>query len=309
MTNEIKEKTFYGFNYDKMFKAIFVGEDKKRTDLLCELLSECLETKVDRIIKFIPIELNARRKKRYKRVDLLLEAGKRKINLELNSTYNEEDKIRNMNYYFSFCSQYTIAGEKYDIESEFIHISLNYNVRKDTPLIKCYTIYDKSHEEELDPRFKYYEINVEKFAKFWYDNDIESVMKAPILTMIGIKDEEELEKYSKKMNNAIIKESVDNLKRLNSDAAFVYGLTPEEDEMLVRNTRDELVRREALAKGLAEGKAEGKTEGLAEGKVEGKAEGKAEIATNLLKENYPIEKIIKVTGLTKEEIEKIISSL
>ena len=298
MLNEIKEKTFYGFNYDKMFKAIFVGEDKKRTDLLCELLGECLETKIDRIIKFIPVELNARRKKeRYKRVDLLLEAGKRKINLELNSTYNEEDKIRNMNYYFSFCSQYTIAGEKYDIESEFIHISLNYNVRIDTPLIKCYTIYDKSHDEELDPRFKYYEINVEKFAKFWYDNDIESVMKAPILTMIGIKDEEELEKYSKKMNNAIIKESVDNLKRLNSDAAFVYGLTPEEDEMLVRNTRDELVRREAIAEGEAKGKAEGIDEG--------KTIGKAEIAINLLKENYPIEKIIKVTGLAKEEIEKL----
>ena len=298
MTNEIKEKTFYGFNYDKMFKAIFVGEDKKKTDLLCELLGECLETKVDRIIKFIPVELNARRKKRYKRVDLLLEAGKRKINLELNSTYNEEDKIRNMNYYFSFCSQYTIAGEKYDIESEFIHISLNYNVRKDTPLIKCYTIYDKSHDEELDSRFKYYEINVEKFAKLWYDNDIESVMKAPILTMIGIKDEEELEKYSKKMNNAIIKESVDNLKRLNSDAAFVYGLTPEEDEMLVRNTRDELVRREALA----EGKAKGKNEGLAEGK----AEGKAEIAINLLKKSYPVDEIVEITGLTKEEIEKLI---
>ena len=305
MLNEIKEKTFYGFNYDKMFKAIFVGEDKKRTDLLCELLSECLETKVDRIIKFIPIELNARRKKRYKRVDLLLEAGKRKINLELNSTYNEEDKIRNMNYYFSFCSQYTIAGEKYDIESEFIHISLNYNVRKDTPLIKCYTIYDKSHEEELDPRFKCYEINVEKFAKLWYDNDIESVKKAPILTMIGIKDEEELEKYSKKMNNAIIKESVDNLKRLNSDATFVYGLTPEEDEMLVRNTRDEFVRREAMAEGLAEGEAKGKAEGLAEGQAKGKAEGKTEIATNLLKKDYSIEEIVEITGLTKEEIEKL----
>ena len=285
MTNEIKEKTFYGFNYDKMFKAIFVGEDKKRTDLLCELLSECLETKVDRIIKFIPIELNARRKKRYKRVDLLLEAGKRKINLELNSTYNEEDKIRNMNYYFSFCSQYTIAGEKYDIELEFIHISLNYNVRKDTPLIKCYTIYDKSHDEELDSRFKCYEINVEKFAKLWYDNDIESVKKAPILTMIGIKDEEELEKYSKKMNNAIIKESVDNLKRLNSDATFVYGLTPEEDEMLVRNTRDELVRREAL--------------------TEGEAEGKTKIAINLLKKNYPVDEIVEITGLSKEDIEKL----
>ena len=305
MTNEIKEKTFYGFNYDKMFKAIFVGEDKKKTDLLCELLSECLETKVDRIIKFIPIELNARRKKRYKRVDLLLEAGKRKINLELNSTYSEADKIRNMNYYFSFCSQHTIAGEKYDIESEFIHISLNYNIKKDTPLIKCYTIYDKSHDEELDSRFKYYEINVEKFAKLWYDNDIESVKKTPILTMIGIKDEEELEKYSKKMNNAIIKESVDNLKRLNSDAAFVYGLTPEEDELLVRNTRDEFVRREAMAEGLAEGEAKGKAEGLAEGQAKGKAEGKTEIATNLLKKDYSIEEIVEITGLTKEEIEKL----
>ena len=305
MLNEIKEKTFYGFNYDKMFKAIFVGKDKKKTDLLCELLGECLETKIDRIIKFIPIELNARRKKRYKRVDLLLEAGKRKINLELNSTYNEEDKIRNMNYYFSFCSQYTIAGEKYDIESEFIHISLNYNVKKDTPLIKCYTIYDKSHDEELDSRFKYYEINVEKFAKLWYDNDIESVKKAPILTMIGIKDEEELEKYSKKMNNAIIKESVDNLKRLNSDATFVYGLTPEEDELLVRNTRDEFVRREAMAEGLAEGEAKGKAEGLAEGQAKGKAEGKTEIAINLLKKNYPVDEIVEITGLSKEEIELI----
>ena len=121
-------------------------------------------------------------------------------------------------------------------------------------------------------------------------------MKAPILTMIGIKDEEELEKYSKKMNNAIIKESVDSLKRLNSNAAFVYGLTPEEDEMLVRNTRDELVRREALAEGEAKGKAEGN-------------EKIKQIATNLLKKDYSIDEIVEITGLAKEEIEKIISSL
>ena len=118
-------------------------------------------------------------------------------------------------------------------------------------------------------------------------------MKAPILTIIGIKDEEELEKYSNKMNSAIIKESVDNLKRLNSDAAFVYGLTPEEDEMLVRNTRDELVRREALAEGKAEGLDEGKTK------------GKNEIAINLLKKNYPIEEIAEITGLTEKEIKKL----
>ncbi len=125
---------------------------------------------------------------------------------------------------------------------------------------------------------------------------MENVKKAPILTMIGIKDEDELEKYSKKMNNAIIKESVDNLKRLNSDAAFVYGLTPEEDEMLVRNTRDEFVRRKALAEGIAEGEAKGN-------------EKIKQIATNLLKKDYSIKEIVEITGLTEEEIERIISSL
>ena len=53
----------------------------------------------------------------------------------------------------------------------------------------------------------------------------------------------------------------------------------------------------------------GKKEGIAEGRVEGKSEGEKnkaiEIAKNMLKENFDIETIIKVTGLTKEEVEKL----
>ena len=40
-------------------------------------------------------------------------------------------------------------------------------------------------------------------------------------------------------------------------------------------------------------------------KEEGKIEGKIEIAKEMLKENEPIEKIMRYTGLTKEEIEKL----
>ena len=61
----------------------------------------------------------------------------------------------------------------------------------------------------------------------------------------------------------------------------------------------------ALSAGLAEGEAKGKAEGLAEGQAKGKAEGKTEIATNLLKKDYSIEEIVEITGLTKEEIEKL----
>jgi predicted transposase/invertase (TIGR01784 family) len=50
---------------------------------------------------------------------------------------------------------------------------------------------------------------------------------------------------------------------------------------------------------------DGKVEGIIEGKIEGKAEGKIEIASFMKAENESIEKIIKYTWLTKEEIEKL----
>ncbi len=48
-----------------------------------------------------------------------------------------------------------------------------------------------------------------------------------------------------------------------------------------------------------------KEEGRIEGRIEGKLEGKIEIAKNALKENLPTEIISQITGLTKEEIEKL----
>ena len=57
LTNETK--TFYAFNIDKMFKAIFGADDEKSKKLLKELLSECLDIKIDKIIGFIPVELSA----------------------------------------------------------------------------------------------------------------------------------------------------------------------------------------------------------------------------------------------------------
>ena len=107
--------------------------------------------------------------------------------------------------------------------------------------------------------------------------------------MIGIKDPEELDKYSEKMAISSIKESVDKLKTLNSDKKFVYNITPEQDDILTKNTLKKIY----------------KAEGLAEGKAEGKSEAQREMTINLLKNKYPIDEIIKITGLSKEEINNI----
>ena len=112
------------------------------------------------------------------------------------------------------------------------------------------------------------------------------VREKPLLTMIGIKDPEELDKYSEKMAISSIKESVDKLKTLNSDKKFVYNITPEQDDILTKNTLKKIYKSEGIAEGLAEGEAKGKIE------------AQREMTINLLKNNYPIEEIAKITGLS-----------
>ncbi|NLO19853.1 MAG: Rpn family recombination-promoting nuclease/putative transposase [Ignavibacteria bacterium] len=66
---------------------------------------------------------------------------------------------------------------------------------------------------------------------------------------------------------------------------------------------------EGSIKGRAEGKAEGRAEGLAKGKAEGIEIGEkkkaVEIALKAKQSNLPIETIIALTGLDKEEIENL----
>ena len=61
----------------------------------------------------------------------------------------------------------------------------------------------------------------------------------------------------------------------------------------------------ANAEGLAEGFGKGRVEGHAEGLVEGRAETLAEVAKNLLSIGTPIESIMKVTGMTEDEIKNL----
>ena len=97
----------------------------------------------------------------------------------------------------------------------------------------------------MDNHFKYYEINVEKFAKLWYDKDMKSAREKPLLTMIGIKNKDDLDRYCSDINNSSFKESVDKLKRLNKDDVFIYDITPEEEEKNIQNT-EEILQEEKL---------------------------------------------------------------
>ena len=72
----------------------------------------------------------------------------------------------------------------------------------------------------------------------------------------------------------------------------------------IKNSLD-TAKAEGLAEGFGKGRVEGHAEGRAEGLVEGRAETLAEVAKNLLSIGTPIESIMKVTGMTEDEIKNL----
>ena len=64
-------------------------------------------------------------------------------------------------------------------------------------------------------------------------------------------------------------------------------------------------RAEGIAKGRAEGRAQGMAEGRAEGEAKGRTEEKYEIARTAINMGMKIADIVKLTGLTEEELKKI----
>ena len=80
-----------------------------------------------------------------------------------------------------------------------------------------------------------------------------------------------------------------------SREAEIMGLY---EEMWTREGNIEAREKEIRRISLEEGRAEG----LAEGLAEGKAEMSRDIAIAMLKDNEPIEKIMKYSGLTEDEV-------
>lgn len=292
MEKENKEKKFYSFKYDKVFKAIFASEEDKELKLLSALIEECIESKIENL-KLLKTELNVRTtKEKSKRLDLIAESSGKKLNIELNTSTELVTTIRNLNYFMAFCSENAVVGEKYDTESEFIHISLNYGMSMKEPLFYCFYLYDPKNKKFLSEKYKIFIVNIEKFSKLWYDKN-EEVSKKPILAMLGINEEAKIDTFAKELNNGFVKESVIKLKRLNQDVDFVYGISPEEDDILIENTRVYLASKEA------------REEGIEIGEKIGEQRGKVVMCHEL---GLSINEIIDKTGLTKEEINNILNS-
>ena len=118
--------------------------------------------------------------------------------------------------------------------------------------------------------------------------------KDQLLDWLIFLENPESEMVTRKMEeNENLKEAVEKLDRISED----------EKMQRIIELREKAIRDEHAI--YDKGLDDGIEKGIQKGKEKGAKEEKIKIVKSMLKENMDIEIIIKITGLTKEEIEKL----
>ena len=285
----IETKPFYTCKYDKAFKEIMMKEEN--FEILKKVLESILEVKIEKI-ELQPLHIpTGNIHLKGKEVDLLVVTNQGKIEVEVNTYYNDYVRVRNFSYITNIYNNQVTVGDKYSEDTNVIQINLNYGI-PDTKYKRIYKVRDEEGKEYIK-NFYIYEINMEKLKKIWYDKNELEIEKNKYLLMLDM----EIKDIKKLPKDKVVKEYMEKIEKLNNDPMFINWITKEKDEQMIKNTQLYNATQEGINIGISQGMKQGINQGMKQEKIE--------IAKNLLEQNVDISIIMSATGLTKEEIEKL----
>ena len=299
---------------DIMFKAFFskIGNERFLKELLSAILGE--DIKVKKVIHDARLEQLAKENK-YGILDLEVELENKEIinvEMQLRDYYNIEE--RTTFYASKKISEQLSPNQNYkDIKKVIVIAILNYSfINLPEYLTDTIRVVKEHREYELNNKVRYIYIELEKFRK--QNPDMKKALNQ-WLAFLDMERGDLLEMAIKENEN--VKEAVKNYNELTGDAE-VKRLA---EVRLMAQLEENAALASARAKGEERGMKEGREEGIKEGREEGIKEGREEgikeglekgikeeqnkIAKKMIEAQMPIEKIIEITGLSKDEIEKI----
>ena len=285
--NKKTEKKFISLLSDTTFKHLFKIEKYK----------EFFNTIIKSIIgidiydfKLYDAELNSGNKKRDYRLDILLVSDLVDIviSIEMNQFPSEETKYKNRLYVYALLAKSLNSGE--DIKKKKV-IQINFNNEKNPYISKAsYSVMDVNTHKEIKD-FKIHEVYLENYNGIRYNKDNK---EEAYLSLFTANSYEELREIAGDDKEAL--KIVDELEiGLDEKFGIVYDNEVMQKKMI--NT--------ARNWGYDDGYDDGKEEGKAEGLEEGARTKEIEIAKIMLKTKEPLEKIVKYTGLSEEEINNL----
>ena len=270
----VKTKIWLSCKYDRVFKSIMLSNNYL---FLNTLLSEVIGTKEEVINNLSTEQKITNKKERIKIMDMLFETNDAYVNIEVNSKVDKETKIRNFSYITTFYNQSTKKGTKYDKNKKYYQINLNYG---SSGTIKRYNHFmqdSKACQKYID-NLQIVEINMDYLKKLWYAKD-EKVNEYIHVLMLCLEKEELTKLRKMRKDDEIIMAYKKEMNKINDDA-FTWDYD-RDNEMLLNGMKDRA-------------------------KEEGKREQKIMIAKNLLKTDFPIDKIAEVTNLSIAKIQKLL---
>ena len=309
---------------DIVFKAFFSRHPKYLKSLLSAILGK--KVKIKRVMHDVRLEqLTKEMKYGILDLDIELEDGEI-VNVEMQLKDNRNIEKRTTFYASKKIVEQLEPKGKYESLKRVIVIAiLDYTLTNLPEYVTETVRVAANHREyELNNTVKYYYIELEKFRKQ------NPNMKEKLNQWLAFLDMErgDLLEMAKKENKEI-KEATEVYEVLTGEEevkrlAEIRLMSELEEQSALATARDKGAKEgrkqgleEGKKKGLEEGKKkgleEGKKKGLEEGKKQGLEEGKEqgekqkeiEIVTKMLSKKMNIEDIIELTGMTKEEIEKI----
>ena len=274
-------KKFYKLKNNAVFKAVFCKEKNK--DLFELLLQEALNKKINIISINTPEIYKNNVYEKGRTLDVLIKSDNLLINVEINTYVSNSLKRRNAGYIFRKYSELTHIGESYNSMPLVIQINLsNLNSNK---LVYKYNLYDKVNNKTYIDNLEIYEFNITKIKETCYNKS----SKYRLLSLLDC-NKEELDLIK---GDDIVERIKNEVNYLNDDPDFIKYMSEEDEARLLKNT----LKEDAYQTGIEEGIERGIEQGIEKGKLM--------TAKELLKNNIPIDIIVKSTGLTEEEINSI----
>ena len=273
---------FYSCRYDRTFKEVFLNP--KNEDLLESLLEDILKVKIE-IKKILPTELIVGNNIiKSKRVDALILATNKKIEIEINASINEYVYIRNTAYICNVYSTNALVGDTCNQDIDIIQINLTWGLDYEESK-REFRIIDKNGNVYVK-NLLIIEINMEYYKKIWYSKNEKKIKENELLVMLDL-NEGELKEMPK--SDKISKKYIESGTIVNNDPFFQEYMSYEEDQRKMQNS---LIR-------------EAEDTGYEKGIKLGEEKGKIDIAKNLIQSGMSLEEVSKHTKIDISKLKKM----
>lgn len=281
---------------DVVFQALF---SRGKENITKALLEGILKTKIHKLELDKSKELqNDNIQNKNGRLDLRVIINDNvECDIELQLASHEKMLERFLYYWSKMYTANLKVGDKYTKLRKTISIIIvDDDIQEVKDIVKSQTKWQIREEEYTDKILTpYLEIGIIELRKAIkeYEKDKENAM---LQWMLFLNNPETKEVQKIMEENQDIKEAKEELDRISQDDIL--------QRMALKAEIERMDQEQRMYEAERDGKLEGEKIGEARGKKIGEKQAKLETAKKMLEEDIPLETIIKIIGLTKEEILK-----